>query len=101
MYPYRAIATVKEVRGTCAAGLKKGDQIVFEGSRIVLERTTGICTWAVGSLCSLIRLFLYEHIEGEKRKSHVHCPDAGNEYPGGGGSVIFELTREKIGQKEG
>jgi uncharacterized repeat protein (TIGR04076 family) len=96
MYKYRAIAMVKEVKGTCAAGLKKGDQMVFEGSKIVLERTTGICTWAVVSLSSMIRLYFYDHIEGEKLKNHIHCPDPGIEHPGGGGSVIFELTREKI-----
>ena len=38
MYKYRVIETVKKVRGTCAAGFKLGDQMVFEGSKIVMER---------------------------------------------------------------
>jgi uncharacterized repeat protein (TIGR04076 family) len=91
---------VKEVRGRCAFGYKPGDCFVVE--RFYLSDIgRGLCIHAFASMFTLLTPFL----KGVSAKSlgigekddvgYVQCPDPGEPYTSGG-TVVFELKREKI-----
>jgi len=91
---------VKEVRGRCAFGYKPGDCFVVE--RFYLSDIgRGLCIHAFASMLTLLTPFL----KGVSAKSlgigekddvgYVQCTDPGEPYTSGG-TVVFELKREKI-----
>ena len=98
---YRVYVFVKDVRGYCAAGYKPGDMFVIERFYIEPVRGTRICLHALSSMLTLITPFLKGvsarvlGIGEEDDVGYIQCPDPGEPYTRGG-TVIFELRREKI-----
>lgn len=43
-------AIVREIRGSCAAGLKVGDRIIFRGANIVKEESGPLCGYALSNI---------------------------------------------------
>lgn len=101
MTSYRVRVVVKEVRGYCALGLKPGDEFVIEKFYVLNRRKTGICLHALIGMTSLLLPFLKGASARELGISvdddigFVQCPDSGRPYTSGG-TVVFELRREKI-----
>lgn len=99
---YRIYVIVKKVRGYCAAGYKPGDKFVIERFYILPLQEAKICLHALNSMLTFIMPFS----KGVSAKSlgigdkddvgYVQCPDPGDPYTRGG-TVIFELRRERIG----
>jgi uncharacterized repeat protein (TIGR04076 family) len=98
---YRLVITVKEIRGSCPV-FKIGDKIVMDQPKIVVDETDNLCIHAFGCLLSMIvplsqgtsfkKLGLAKE-EGEK--GYFQCLDPGKPYTDGG-TVIFEIRREKM-----
>lgn len=98
---YRVRVIVKEVYGYCALGYKPGDEFLVENYYIPPGQKVSICLHAVSSMISLLAPFL----KGVSAKTlgigetdnvgYVQCPDPGQPYTIGG-TVIFELRRERI-----
>lgn len=98
---YRLLITVKEIRGKCPV-FKLGDKIVIDSPEIVVKETDNLCIHAFGSMLSMIvplshgtsfkQLGLTKE-EGEK--GYIQCLDPGKPYTEGG-TVLFEIKREKI-----
>jgi len=103
---YKIIAEVSKVMGVCHAGFRKGDRIVVNRPRIDMKQTNKICIYALQSLIPFIVAMSSEIVPSKAphRKdgdpmlgiTHVRCPDPGQCYEGGGGSVIFKIIREKL-----
>jgi len=97
---YKVKVCVKEVRGSCAIGYKPGNCFVIERFYIS-EVGKGICIHALSSMLTLLLPFLKGvsakvlGIGEEDDVGHVQCPDPGEPYTSGG-TVVFELKREKI-----
>ena len=98
---YRLTITAKEIRGKCPV-FKVGDKIVVETPKIVLKETDAFCVHAFGSMLSVITAL--SHGIGfrelglatkEGNVGYVQCLDPGSPYTDGG-TVIFEIRREKI-----
>jgi len=98
---YRVYVTVKEVHGYCAAGYKPGDMFVIEKFYIKPVQDIRICLHALSSMLTLLTPFLKgvsAKVLGIGKKDNVgyiQCPDPGKPYSNGG-TVIFELMREKV-----
>ncbi|MEM3577353.1 MAG: TIGR04076 family protein [Candidatus Bathyarchaeia archaeon] len=98
---YRLVITVKEIRGKCPV-FKVGDRIVIEQPKILLKKTDNLCVHALGSMLSMI-IPLSKGIgfkdlglaKEEGDKGYVQCLDPGEPYTEGG-TVIFEIRREKV-----
>ncbi|MEM2912028.1 MAG: TIGR04076 family protein [Candidatus Bathyarchaeia archaeon] len=98
---HRLTIYVKEIRGRCPV-FKVGDKIVVESPKIVVEETDNLCIHAFGSILSMIaplshgasfkKLGLTKE-EGEK--GYFQCLDPGEPYTPGG-TVLFEIRREKL-----
>jgi len=98
---YRVRITVKEVKGYCAAGYKPGDTFEIEHFYIKPSQDVKICLHALNSMLTLLMPF----IKGTPAKTlgigeeddigYIQCPDPGKPYTKGG-TVIFELRRERI-----
>jgi len=98
---YRLHVIVKEVHGYCAAGYKSGDEFVIERFYIPPHQNIKICLHALNAMLTLLTPFL----KGISAKNlgigsgndvgHIQCPDPGKPYTDGG-TVVFELRREKI-----
>jgi len=98
---HRLIITVKEIRGKCPV-FKVGDRIVIEGPKIVPEKTDALCVHALGSMLSIVislgREVGFKELglaEKEGDVGYVQCLDPGPPYTPGG-TVIFEIRREKM-----
>jgi len=98
---YRLVITVKEIRGKCPV-FKVGDKIVVEIPKIVLKENDALCAHAFGSMISMItalsRGISFRELglatkEGDV--GYVQCLDPGTPYTDGG-TVIFEIRRERI-----
>jgi uncharacterized repeat protein (TIGR04076 family) len=86
------IITAKEVKGTCSAGIKAGDQIVLRGATISLEESSRVCGFAFANIYPVIfaarlgkdlkDLGLTERV--------VQCIDPGQPFSEGG-TVLFEI----------
>lgn len=93
---WRLVAEVLEVRN-CIAGLKKGDQYVFQGSGFYLPEVSTcpkICLWAFASFVPF-SFMLYDRIgqggdPSEFWIDRVRCLDVGVEQ-GGYGETLFRL----------
>ena len=93
------IVTAKEIRGKCPV-FKVGDNIIFEGPKIVPEKTDALCVHALGSILSMIialgRGVSFKELglaREEGNVGYVQCLDPGSPYTPGG-TVIFEIRRE-------
>lgn len=99
---YRVKVVVKEVRGYCALGYRFGDSFIIEKYYVLGGQGTQICLHALVGMCSLLLPFLKGvsarelGIGREDDVGYVQCPDAGKPYTDGG-TVVFELRREKLG----
>ncbi len=98
---YQLIITVKEIRGNCPV-FKPGQKIVVESPKIIVKETDNICIHAFG--CMLSMLVPLSHGESFKKlglskeegeKGYMQCLDPGKPYTNGG-TVIFEIKREKL-----
>jgi uncharacterized repeat protein (TIGR04076 family) len=99
---YRVEVRVKEVRGRCAMGYQPGDVFVVERF-YVKEAGKGVCLHALAAMLTLLAPLLKGvpatalGIGRDNDTGYVQCPDPGQPYTCGG-TVIFELKREKIGK---
>ncbi|MCS7115026.1 MAG: TIGR04076 family protein [Nitrososphaerota archaeon] len=98
---YRLIISIKEVKGKCPV-FKAGDKIVVESPKIVVKETDNLCIHALGCILSMIvPLSRGESFKGlglakeEGEKGYFQCLDPGEPYTQGG-TVLFEIRREKI-----
>ena len=98
---YRLIITAKKIRGKCPV-FRVGDRIVIDSPKIVVDRTDSLCVHALGCMLSVIIPLSYgvsfKHLglatkEGDK--GYIQCLDPGEPYTEGG-TVLFEIKREKI-----
>ena len=98
---YRLVITAKETRGKCPI-FKVGNKIVVETPKILLKKTDTLCVHAFGSMLSMItalsRGISFKELglatkEGDV--GYVQCLDPGSPYTDGG-TVIFEIRREKM-----
>jgi len=97
---YRVIVRVKEVKGRCAMGYKPGDCFTVE-KYYIRNTGRGVCIHALASMLTLLTPFLKGvsaktlGIGAEDDIGYVQCPDPGEPYTCGG-TVVFELSRNKI-----
>jgi uncharacterized repeat protein (TIGR04076 family) len=98
---YRLIITVKKIKGNCPV-FKVGDKIVVESPKIVIEKTDTICLHAFGCMLSMlvplsrgISLKKLGLAKEEGETGYMQCLDPGKPYTNGG-TVLFEIKREKI-----
>ena len=85
--PYKIIATVLAVNGTCSFDHKVGDQIIFDGETI----NGRICLSALYSFLPKVFAMRYgadfPWLDADHKDVSTHaCPDAQNQ-------VIFEIKR--------
>jgi len=98
---YRVRIIVKEVRGCCAVGYNPGDEFIVERFYVVCRHNTRICLHALIAMSTLLSAFLKGFsareigIGEEDDIGYLQCPDPGKPYTAGG-TIIFELRREKI-----
>jgi uncharacterized repeat protein (TIGR04076 family) len=98
---YRLTIIVKKIRGSCPI-FKVGDKIVMDSPKIIVDETDNLCIHAFGCMLSMIdplshgisfkQLGLAKQ---EDEKGYVQCLDPGKPYTDGG-TVLFEIKREKI-----
>jgi len=97
---YRVTVQVKEVRGNCALGYKPGDTFTIE-KFYVKDTGKGVCLHVLASMLTLLAPLLKGvpatalGIGRDNDTGYVQCPDPGKPYTCGG-TVVFELKREKI-----
>ena len=98
---HRLIIEVKEIRGKCPV-FKVGDRIVIEEPKIVPEKNDALCVHALGSILSMVialgRGVGFEELGLAKEEGdvgYVQCLDPGPPYTLGG-TVVFEIRREKM-----
>jgi uncharacterized repeat protein (TIGR04076 family) len=98
---YRLVITAKEIRGKCSV-FKLGDKIVIEKPKIILKETDALCAHAFGSMTSMITALSkgvsFKELGLAKKEGnvgYVQCLDPGTPYTDGG-TVIFEIKREKL-----
>jgi len=97
---YRVKICVREVRGYCSMGYKSGDCFLVE-KYYVRDVGRGMCLHALASMLTLLSPFLKGisardlGIGRGDDVGYVQCPDPGEPYTCGG-TVIFELRREKL-----
>ncbi|MEM1540775.1 MAG: TIGR04076 family protein [Candidatus Bathyarchaeia archaeon] len=98
---YRLTITVKEIRGNCPV-FKLGDKIVVESPKILVDKTDNLCIHALGCMLSMLvplsRGISFKSLglaKEEDEVGYMQCLDPGEPYTGGG-TVIFEIKREKM-----
>ena len=97
----RVVVRVKEVRGRCAMGYEPGDAFVVERF-YVKDAGKGVCLHALAAMLTLQAPPLKGvsatalGVGKEENVGYVQCPDPGEPYTCGG-TVVFELRREKEG----
>ena len=97
--PYRVTVRVKEVRGRCAMGYEAGDCFLVE-KYYIKDAGKGVCLHALAAMLTLLAPLLKGvpatalGIGKEEDAGYVQCPDPGEPYTCGG-TVVFELRREK------
>lgn len=99
---YAVKVTVREVRGYCALGYRPGDSFTIENYYLPRNQKAQICLHAFVGMSTLLLPFLKGvsakdlGIGSEDGVGYVQCPDPGKPYTDGG-TVVFELRREKLG----
>ncbi len=88
---------VEEVRGSCAAGYRKGDFFTLRGFYIEAKEGTRICLHALVAMASLLSPFSHgvpadQLGIGEGGVGRVQCPDPGPPVTCGG-TVVFKMVR--------
>ena len=98
---YRLIITVKEIRGNCPV-YKLGDRIVVEEPKILIKESNAICIHALASMLTMLvplsRGVSFKELGLAKEEGEIgylQCLDPGEPYTNGG-TVIFEIRREKL-----
>ena len=98
---YRLVITAKEIRGNCPV-FRVGDRIVIDSPKIVVDETDNLCVHAFGCMLSMIvplsRGMSFKQLglaKEESEKGYIQCLDPGRPYTDGG-TVLFEIRREKI-----
>ena len=93
------VIEVEKVKGKCPV-YRKGDKIVTDGPRIILEKTDALCIHALGSLLPYM-VALREGADPKKlglskkgKYAYIQCLDPGEPYTDGG-TVIFKCLNEK------
>ena len=86
------VVTVDRVEGNCAAGLKRGDKFVLEGSLIALDKSDRVCGMAFANI--------YPHLFAARlgvsgkdlgfKEWIVQCADPGEPHSAGG-TVWFSI----------
>ena len=92
---------VHEIKGSCPV-YKKGDRIIIEDPRILLEKTDALCTHALSTLLHYV--LIVEHdwcpvklgltTNKDPESAYMQCVDPGKPYTDGG-TVIFKCRRIK------
>ena len=92
---------VVEIKGKCPV-YKRGDKIVIDGPRIVLEKTDALCIHALSVILHYavaldegadpVKLGLTK--ESDKENAYVQCVDPWRPYTEGG-TVIFRIKKVK------
>ena len=100
MGQYRIRMTVNEVKGECHIH-NVGDTYIVEedGQSLSFEKGARFCTLALAGLLPLSAALTKELEETDWMAAETQiyqCPDPGPE-KGGGGTVYFEIRREKVG----
>ncbi|MEM2916873.1 MAG: TIGR04076 family protein [Candidatus Bathyarchaeia archaeon] len=97
---FRLTVKVKEIRGKCPV-FKLGDKIVVEEPEILVKETDALCVHALGSMLSMIvplsRGISFKTLglaKEDENIGYVQCLDPSFPYTAGG-TVIFEIKREK------
>jgi uncharacterized repeat protein (TIGR04076 family) len=96
---YKVTVQVKEVRGNCALGYKPGDTFTIE-KFYIKDTGKGVCLHALAAMLTLPAPLLKGVLAtalgiGEQEDTgYAQCPDPGKPYTCGG-TVVFELKREK------
>lgn len=95
----RLIIEVEEIKGRCPVH-KRGDRIVIEGAKVVLEESDAVCIHALASLLHYA-VALREGVDPVKlglskdeKYAYIQCLDPGEPYTDGG-TVIFRVWREE------
>ncbi len=95
---HRIVVTVREVRGNCGVD-SVGDRVVVDAGQIIsLDTAKRLCVFAPAGLIPLFPALskdLPEDAWMSVETQCVQCIDPGPEY-GGGGTVLFEIKREKV-----
>lgn len=97
---YKVRVCVKEVKSRCALGYRPGECFTVE-RYYIRDVGNGVCLHALASMLTLLSPFLKGvsakvlGIGVEDDVGYVQCPDPGEPYTCGG-TVIFELRREKL-----
>ena len=95
---HRIVVTVREVRGHCGVHSVGDRFVVDEGQIISLDTAKRLCVFAPAGLIPLFPALskdLPEDAWMSVETQCVQCIDPGPEY-GGGGTVLFEIKREKV-----
>jgi uncharacterized repeat protein (TIGR04076 family) len=98
---YRLVITVKQIRGNCPV-FNVGNKIVVDSPKIVVDETDNVCIHAFGCMLSMIvplsHGMSFKQLGLAKEEGEIgciQCLDPGKPYTDGG-TVIFEIKREKI-----
>jgi len=100
---YRIKVCVKEVKGRCTMNYVKGDCFTVE-KYYISDAGKGIYLHALSSMLTLLMPFLKGMparelgMGKEENLGYVQCPDPGEPYTCGG-TVLFELRRERISEE--
>lgn len=97
--------TVEKIRGYCPV-YQKGDRMVFDGAKVVLEDTDALCTHALSTLLHFTTILDHDWNplelgltrEEDEQHAYLQCADPGQPYTDGG-TVIFRCR--KIGDFDG
>ena len=96
---------IHEIKGRCPV-YKVGDKIVIDDPRIVLEKTSALCTHALSTLHHYVLILEHDWCPvklgltnpEDPDTAYMQCVDPGTPYTEGG-TVIFECHR--VGDSSG
>ena len=92
------VVEVAEVKGVCDAKLKKGDKFVLSGPNIDLEKSDGVCYWALSDLMPAMLSIQLGHdpkeltLSNESGVAYMCCSDPGPPYTPCG-NVVFRIKK--------
>jgi len=90
---------VHEIRGQCPV-YKRGDRIVIDDPKILLDKTDALCTHALSTLLHYVTILEHDWCPvklglttpEDPNHAYMQCVDPGQPYTEGG-TVIFECRR--------
>jgi len=99
--PFRRTITVKEIRGNCPV-YRVGDKMIIEEPKIIVKESDTICIHALASMLTMLiplsRGISFKELGLAKEEGEIgylQCLDPGEPYTKGG-TVLFEIKREKL-----